>query len=64
MTPNELKDWRKKNGLSQAAAAAKLGCSRRGIQQWESGAYPVPKKVALAVTAVSADLPPYGKKQP
>lgn len=62
MSPKELIAWRKRLRLSQAKAAELLGCSRSGIRQWERGQYPIPKYIALAVAAVSFDLPPYGKK--
>lgn len=62
MTAEELIQWRKRLRLSQAKAAEMLGCSRRGLQQWEAGQHPIPKSIALAVAAVSFGLPPYGKK--
>lgn len=62
MTAEELIEWRKRLKLSQAKAAELLGCSRRGLQQWETGKHKIPKTVALAVAAVSFNLPPYGKK--
>jgi transcriptional regulator with XRE-family HTH domain len=62
MTPTELIAWRKKNGLSQAKAAEVIGCSRRGIQLWESGENEIPKNIALAISAIQFNLPPYGKK--
>lgn len=62
MTPEELKRWRKRLGLSQQKAADLLGCSKRAIQNWEASKTGIPKSIALAVAAVSFDLPPYGKK--
>lgn len=62
MTPDELIKWRKKNRLSQQKAADLIGCSRRGLQQWEKGVNPIPKPISLAVAALQFDLPPYGKK--
>ncbi|MBP8234615.1 MAG: helix-turn-helix transcriptional regulator [Rhizorhabdus sp.] len=62
MTPEELKNWRRRMKLSQAKAAEMIGCSRRGLQQWESGKTEIPKSIALAVAAVAFDLPPYGSK--
>lgn len=62
MTPKELIAWRKRMKLSQAKAAELIGCSRRGLQLWESGANPIPKSIALAIAAIQFNLPPYGKK--
>lgn len=61
MNAKELIAWRKKRKLSQAKAAALIGCSRRGLQLWESGVNPIPKTVALAIAALNFDLPPYGR---
>jgi len=60
MTAAQLKAWRLQHKLSQAAAAAKLGCSRRSIQQWESGDNEIPKYIAMALSAVLFNLPAYG----
>jgi len=63
MTAEELLQWRKRHKLSQQRAADMLGCSRRGIQQWEKGMYPIPKTIALAIAAIQFNLPPYGRKK-
>lgn len=63
MTAAELKAWRERLNLSQASAADKLGCSRRSLQHWESGTYPVPPYIDMAASAVSMNLPPYGSKK-
>lgn len=62
MTAADLKKWRLQRKISQEEAAQQIGCSRRSIQQWESGANPVPDYIAMAVSAVSMGLPPYGAK--
>lgn len=62
MNAKELIAWRKKHKLSQSAAAELIGCSRRGLQLWEAGDSDIPKTVALAISAVQFNLPPYGKK--
>jgi len=62
MTAKELAAWRKRLGLSQAAAAELIGCSRRGFQMWESGKNAIPKNIALAIAAIQFNLPPYGKR--
>jgi DNA-binding transcriptional regulator YiaG len=46
-TGAELRDWRKRLGLSQDAAAHALGCGRRSIQMWEAGAA-LPEYIGLA----------------
>lgn len=62
MTSDELRRWREALSLSQQAAAERLGCSRRALQNWEAGVQDVPAYIALAVSAVSMNLPPYGTK--
>lgn len=62
MTAAELKKWRERLHLSQADAARQLGCSRRSLQNWESGKHDIPKYIAMAVSAVSMALPPYGSR--
>ena len=60
MTGTELKEWRKRLSLTQAGAAEAIGCGRRSIQQWEKGQYPIPRFIALACSAVSMNIAPYG----
>ena len=62
MEAEELIEWRKRLNLTQTKAAELIGCSRRGLQKWEKGESPIPKNIALAVAAISFNLPPYGKK--
>jgi transcriptional regulator with XRE-family HTH domain len=52
MTPADLHAWRKRLGLSQAAAAEALGCGRRSLQQWEAGIHLIPLYIALACDAI------------
>ena len=58
MTPESLKAGRAEMGMTQEAAAKALGLSRRGIQDYEKGLYPVPKSVALAAAAIKHNLEP------
>jgi transcriptional regulator with XRE-family HTH domain len=37
MRPKEIKDARKKLGLSRSALASLVGCSSRSIDRWETG---------------------------
>lgn len=48
MTPTDLRNWRKRLGLSQAEAAAALGRSLRAYQNLEAGTRPVRHDTALA----------------
>jgi DNA-binding transcriptional regulator YiaG len=36
--PAALRRWRKRHGLTQAAAAARLGTNTKAVQNWEQGA--------------------------
>jgi transcriptional regulator with XRE-family HTH domain len=58
MTPESLKDWRKRLKLSQVKAAEELGCGRRSLQLWEKGENNIPKYIALACAAVALGVKP------
>ena len=60
MTGAQLRAWRERLNLSQAEAAERIGCSRRGIQVWESGKRDIPKYIPMAISAVIFELQPYG----
>lgn len=60
MTPAQLRAWRARLSLSQREAAAALGLSMRGYQNYESGEHAIPKPVALACAAVALGLSDYG----
>lgn len=62
MTAAQMKYWREQLKLTQSQAAGKLGCSRRALQQWESGKNKIPGYIAMAASAVAMGLPPYGSK--
>ena len=64
MTAAQLRKWRAALSLSQEEAASRLGCSRRSLQHWEAGKFPIPGYIAMAVSAVSMNLPPYGSRRP
>ena len=53
MTPDEITAWRHGLNLSKREASVLLGCSRNSLMAYESGKRPVPKKIALAMQAVS-----------
>jgi DNA-binding transcriptional regulator YiaG len=52
MTPDELKAWRKRLGLTQKKAAEALGVNLATLAKWETGRLPISKVVALACRAV------------
>ena len=63
MLPADLRAWRKRLGLTQAAAANALGLSESRIRDYEIGVTrgqgtpaPIPKTVALACVAVEAGV--------
>lgn len=60
MTSSELIALRLRLHWSQSEAARQLGCSVRSISNWESGTTEIPRSIALAVSAVLMNLPPYG----
>lgn len=63
MTAAQFREWRARMSFSQAEAAARLGCSKRSVQNWESGTNDVPTYIALAISAVNMNLPAYGAKR-
>ena len=48
MTPLDLRAWRKRLGITRAAAAQLLGMSARGLAHYEDGDRPIPHVVDLA----------------
>ena len=53
-TPDEIRAFRKANGLSQRALAIKLGCSRRAIEEWEAGRRAPLALLRLALEQIAA----------
>jgi transcriptional regulator with XRE-family HTH domain len=51
MTKEEFRKWRERFGLSQGDVAARFSLSRNTIQNWESGASPLPSTIEGACTA-------------
>jgi len=62
MTSSDLIDFRKRFKLTKKAAAFILGCDRTTIFNYETEKTPIPKYIALAVSAFAMGLPPYGEK--
>lgn len=52
MTPAALKAARASLGLTQVQLAKALGVARIRIARYESGDYPVPEYIALAIEAL------------
>lgn len=66
VTPEEFIFWRKSLGYSPAAAAKNLGVSPSTVSFYENGkrkegVVKIPVTVALAMSALSAKLKPYGE---
>lgn len=64
MSPDDLKGWRERMGLTQRHASVLIGVGRRTYQAWEGGEVPIPvpverlaKYIALE-RAAPADTPP------
>ena len=49
MAPRELKEWRERNGLSQAKLAKALGVDVMTVSRWERGVREVPSFLHLAL---------------
>lgn len=60
MRAGELKEWRMRLGLTQAEAAQRFLVSRVTIQNWESGATPIPVLVGKTVEQEMKRLPDFG----
>ncbi len=57
ITPHALREWRKREGLTQAQAAELLNVSQQGYSKWEMGsAYPRAAAELLVILAVSGFL--------
>lgn len=54
MSPRAFREWRHRNKLSQAAAAAALGLGKRMIIYYEQGEKIIPKTVLLATAGYEA----------
>mgnify|MGYP000113598789 CR=1 FL=1 len=53
MTPAELIKWREDKGLTQSAAAKKIGMTARQWQKLEAGDHPIRRIHSLALLALS-----------
>ena len=52
MTGQELKEWRRKRGLTQMDLARRLGVIRLTVARWETGTRAIPSFLPLALEAL------------
>lgn len=52
MTPKELKEWRKRNGYSQAKLGEALGVYSITVNRWENKARAIPSFLHLALAGL------------
>lgn len=55
MTPEYLKEWRNKNGLTQSALAEKLNVAGMTVSRWETGLRAIPPFLSLALQAIECE---------
>ena len=58
MTPDDLKAWRKDQGLTQEALAAELDLKRLAIYEMENGKRPIDRRTRLALAAIAKGIKP------
>jgi DNA-binding transcriptional regulator YiaG len=63
MSPDELKAWRARLGLSQAGLAEALGLSKRTYEAWEQGRFAIPAYLELAFCELERRLKKRAKKR-
>lgn len=61
MTGQELKEWRRKWGLSQEELAKHLGVFRFSVSRWETGTRAIPSFLSLALEALENRMLKGGK---
>lgn len=49
MTPQDLKEWRKKHGYTQQGLADALGTYQVTVARWENGTRAIPNLLILAL---------------
>ena len=76
MTPDDLKEWRDKNGYTQVSLARALEVHSITVSKWERGVYEIPSFLHLALrcleieggernprdTTTKKEVKPHGKK--
>ncbi len=61
MTGKELREWRRKWGLSQEGLAQRLGVIRVTVTRWETGARAIPPFLPLALKGLESQMKEEGK---
>ena len=56
MTPDDLRDWRKRRGLTQAGAAYQLGVSYATARAMEDGRRPIRRHTQLLCEALDREF--------
>lgn len=62
MTGLELKEWRRKLGLTQEDLARRLGVIRLTVARWETGTRAIPSFLQLALEALENRMEKGGKR--
>lgn len=52
VTPQDLKEWRSKNGFTQSGLAQKLNVATMTVSRWETGLRAIPPFLFLALQAI------------
>jgi transcriptional regulator with XRE-family HTH domain len=56
MTIEELKKWRERNGISQAALGELLQVHSVSVARWETGVHPIPAFLEMALAELERRL--------
>jgi DNA-binding transcriptional regulator YiaG len=56
VTPEEVREYRARYGLSQPELARLLGLAERTVRAWERGEWPVPQVAVLAMRELARGL--------
>ena len=56
LTPEELRNWRLKHGLTQQQLAELLGVRHSTISRWETGKHPIPKYMGLLLQCIEEKI--------
>ena len=57
MNAKRFRRWRRRSGLSLTGAARALGISRRMVEYYQAGDYPVPDRIAVECDRIAPPLP-------